>query len=329
MWKLKLYRGKFAAVRRFKGTTQRYSLRTADERLAEQRFDDFKKLQAAPNETLEEIFELYKSEKSKAEQEKLSYMWKNLKPEFANYRPDQVDREKAISYTNKRRKQGIKDGTIIRELGCIRASLRRFDKSFPKTWFTPPAPDPKDINITREEFSRLLDNAAAPHIKLFIMLAIATGARKTAVLELEWHQVDFERRFISLGRGSRIKRRATVPLNDMVYQALKEAYLARTCDYVIEYNSDKVKDVRTGFNRTVERSGLSKKITPHVLRHSAAIWMAEGGIPMSEIAQYLGHSDTKVTERTYARYSPDYLRKASDLLQLNPANTPYNEVKNG
>jgi len=42
--------------------------------------------------------------------------------------------------------------------------------------------------------------------------------------------------------------------------------------------------------------------------------MAEAGVPMSEIAQYLGHSSTNVTERVYARFSPDYLRKAAAAL---------------
>jgi integrase len=32
--------------------------------------------------------------------------------------------------------------------------------------------------------------------------------------------------------------------------------------------------------------------------------MAEAGIPMEEIAQYLGHANVEVTRKVYARYSP-------------------------
>lgn len=60
----------------------------------------------------------------------------------------------------------------------------------------------------------------------------------------------------------------------------------------------------------VARAGL-RGVTPHVLRHTAAVWMAEAGVPMTEIAAYLGHSDSRITERVYARFSPDYLRKAA------------------
>ena len=83
----------------------------------------------------------------------------------------------------------------------------------------------------------------------------------------------------------------------------------------MRYGSKGVSDIKTGFAATVRRSGL-KDVRPHDLRHTAAVWMAEGGIPMSEISQYLGHSNTFVTERVYARYSPEYLRGATSALEI-------------
>jgi integrase len=44
--------------------------------------------------------------------------------------------------------------------------------------------------------------------------------------------------------------------------------------------------------------------------------MAESGRPMSEIAQFLGHSNSTLTERVYARFSPDFLRKSANALEL-------------
>jgi hypothetical protein len=43
--------------------------------------------------------------------------------------------------------------------------------------------------------------------------------------------------------------------------------------------------------------------------------MAEDGIPLEEIAQFLCHSDVNVTRRIYARFSPDYLRRAAASLE--------------
>lgn len=53
-----------------------------------------------------------------------------------------------------------------------------------------------------------------------------------------------------------------------------------------------------------------------MLRHSAAVHMAEDGVSMDEIAQYLGHSNVTVTRSTYARFSPDFLRQAASALEF-------------
>ena len=44
--------------------------------------------------------------------------------------------------------------------------------------------------------------------------------------------------------------------------------------------------------------------------------MAEDGVPMEQVAQYLGHNDSRTTERVYARFSPDFLRAAARSLDL-------------
>ena len=43
-----------------------------------------------------------------------------------------------------------------------------------------------------------LEHAIQPHLRLFLILAITTGARKSALLELKWKQVDMQNRIISL-----------------------------------------------------------------------------------------------------------------------------------
>jgi integrase len=44
--------------------------------------------------------------------------------------------------------------------------------------------------------------------------------------------------------------------------------------------------------------------------------LAEKSIPMEKIAQYLGHEDSRTTERVYARFAPEHLRDASRTLDL-------------
>jgi integrase len=72
--------------------------------------------------------------------------------------------------------------------------------------------------------------------------------------------------------------------------------------------------VKRAFARAATLAGLVD-VTPHVLRHSAAVHMVEAGISFPEVAQFLGHTNPAVTFRVYGRYSPTHLRKAAAALE--------------
>jgi integrase len=109
------------------------------------------------------------------------------------------------------------------------------------------------------------------------------------------------------------KYRATVPMNNQIREALLEAKEGALSDYVIEHGREKVLSIKKGFAAACERSGI--KATPHMLRHSAAVWMAEENVPMTQIAQFLGHTDSRITERVYARFRPSFLANAAAALE--------------
>jgi len=76
-----------------------------------------------------------------------------------------------------------------------------------------------------------------------------------------------------------------------------------------------VGSIKTGFNAAVKRAKI-KHFTPHDLRRTAGRFMVESGVPIEEVASYLGHSNPSVTRSTYAQFSPDYLRKAAGAMDL-------------
>jgi integrase len=83
---------------------------------------------------------------------------------------------------------------------------------------------------------------------------------------------------------------------------------------VIEYAGRRVSSIKRAFKAAAARASLPKDTSPHIL-HSAAVHMAGSGVSMAEIAQCLSHTTEKVTFPTYARYSPDYLRRAASALE--------------
>jgi len=299
------------------GKHRRTALRTKDRETADRRLIDFEISLRRKATTVAEIMDLYLVDKAALSGgERARYAWKRLSPVFAHLRPDQIDRPLCRAYVLLRRRAKALDGTIIKELSSLRAALRWQDKNTPAVIEMPPAPPPRSRHLTRAQYRALRDAARqTPHLFLFVVVAYTTAGRASAVLELTWDRVDLDTGMIRLGLGeSRAKGRATVPMTDSARAALLEARQAALSDYVVEYAGRRVLSVKRAFAAAAKRAGVPW-CTPHVLRHSAAVHMAESGIPMAEIGQYLGHSSESVTYRVYARFSPTYLRRAASALE--------------
>jgi integrase len=246
--------------------------------------------------------------------------WKAMKGFWENVSPDLIDREMAQSYTKQR---GRAAATVRYELSMLSVALRwaaenRHIPKAPQIW-RPEPPERRVRHLTRAEFERWFKEVRATHARLYVELGLATMARPSAILELTWDRVDFERGTVDLnpsGRRQTRKRRPVVPLNQDALNALSEAYRGRQGQYVIERGAKQVKSVKKAFQAASERSGIH--VMPYTLRHTGAVWAAEAGVSMAELAQFMGHDDSATTEKHYARYSPGHLRRVADAVQRRP-----------
>lgn len=310
------FRGSYSAYWREDGQPRRTALRTTDRETAERRLRDLELSLRKKATTVTEMIEAYLADKSSNRWiANLQFALKPIRPVFGHLRPDQIDRALCRAYRSQRYRQGVKDGTVIKELSTLRAALRWHDKATPAAIELPPTPAPRSRHLSREQYRELRDSATSPHLRLFVVLAYTTAGRASAILELTWDRIDFGAGIIRLGAGEqRVKGRATVPMTDSAREALLEARKAALTDYVIEYAGRRVLSVKKAFARAAVKAGVPW-CSAHVLRHSAAVHMAEAGVPMDEIAQVLGHTSSSVTFRVYARFSPSYLRKAVSALE--------------
>lgn len=311
------YRGYWAVTGIDNGKQWRRSLRTRDRAEAERQFLDYRKKPSG--ELVREIVEMYLAEKKAQNRRSYGGMataWRGAFNTFAHLRPDQIDRDLCRRYAAKRMGMGISAGTVIKDLSTIRAALKWARKDQGAVFEFPRTPPPRDRFITRAEVAKLVDAADLGHVKLFIALAWCTAGRHTAILELTWDRVDFEAKTVRLATNAAHgpKGRATVRVAEWGLAALRASYEARTCDYVIEWGGKPLKSIKRSFGEAARRAGL-QDVTPHVLRHSAAVAMAGAGVPMAKISQFLGHTSTKVTERTYARFQPDHMQDAAKALE--------------
>lgn len=241
--------------------------------------------------------------------------WKAMKPFWENVDPKLIDEIMCTDYRSQR--ASVADTTVRYELLQLSTALGTAKKHIgdkPELWL-PPIPERKIRHLTRKKFNRFFGEVKADHAKLYVMIGLHTIARPTAILQLTWDRVDFMRRLIDFTPPEHrrtAKRRTVVPISDELLPWLQKGYAARTTNHVIERGGKPVANIKKAFQAASERSNVHA--TPYTLRHTGAVWAAEGGVPMSELAQFMGHDDDRTTQKHYARYSPGYLRGVADAI---------------
>jgi integrase len=242
--------------------------------------------------------------------------WKAMRPFWDDVEPDLIGEQMCRHYRKTRR---VSDSTARYELIQLSTALKwgrgeRHITADPKMWL-PVLPEREPKHLTRAEFARFFEAVRADHARVYVMLGLHTVARPSAILDLTWDRVDFMRRQIDYRKPDRAqtsKRRVVVPIGDELLKALQTAYEARTCEYVVERGGQKVGSIKKAFQAASERSNVHA--TPYTLRHTGAVWAAEAGVSMAELAQFMGHDDDRTTQKHYARFSPDHLRSVANAI---------------
>jgi len=301
------------------GQRVRRSLGTDDEGLAEQRAKEWWAIHtAAPSDRVSDLWPVYVRDRMKevARKDRFKATWTALEPHFGHRIGTAIGRDDCRAYYASRKAQGKADSTVLTELQLLRACLKMtLGERAPDLWM-PPESKPRSLYLTPADMAKVHADSRTPHIALFLELALATGARATAICDLTWDRVDLKHGFVDLMPAGRIKtnkNRPVVKLTKRALAALERAKEAAQTDHVIEFNGKPIKSVKKALQRISERTGVD--FSPHVLRHSAGVWMAKENVPLQKISQFLGHSSTRVTEKVYARYQPGFMEEAADALE--------------
>ena len=214
--------------------------------------------------------------------------------------------------------------TVRRELAVVSAAINWAFKSGRITRTVavtkPPKPAPRERWLTRGEAARLIRTAktdkARFYLPLFIPIGLYTGRRSEALLSLRWPQVDLKAATIDFeipGRHRTNKRRGKVPIPPRLLPHLIRARRRGTdLGHVLHIDGKPIKNIKKGFAAACERVGI-EGVTPHTLRHTAATWLVQRGVPTWEAAGFLAMGVETLT-RTYAKHHPDYMRTAAEAI---------------
>lgn len=216
-----------------------------------------------------------------------------------------------------------------RELEILRAAVGLYHKEYVLEYLPsitlPEKAKPRQTWLSKEEFERALRaayEAGNDHLARFLLIGIYTGSRRGAILGLQWFP-NTTSGYVDLEKGvmyragieehvAENKRRPPVKLNPKLLEHMKEW---READGdirpIVHYHGRAVHDLRTSWERMRRDAGLGEHITPHVLRHSAATWLMQAGVPINEAAGFLGMT-VQTLERVYSHHRADYQENAAN-----------------
>ena len=152
--------------------------------------------------------------------------------------------------------------------------------------------------------------------KTIIDFMYSTGCRVSELINVEESDIDIEEAFVRLeGKGS---KQRIVPLGSKVLINLESYLPLRNKDRRSKNNklfiSKSYKNLdRTAVFRIIKstgvKAGIHKELYPHILRHSAATHMLEGGCDLRTVQEFLGHSSVSTTQ-IYTKVTKAFLEEA-------------------
>src|SRR5215212_2822928 len=194
----------------------------------------------------------------------------------------------------------------------------------------PPKPRQERDWLTREEFRRLLDAAGRPERKLpglierdclALLALVTTGLRRSELCALEWRDLELDGRKRSLlvrcGKGGKPRRQPVPAGLARELRKLRDSRQPDPTDPVFcglaggRLQETTLADI---IRRAAARAAISKHVTAHTLRHTAATWLRQELGDTRLVAEYLGHADLSTVAR-YAHVDRDELFDAAGRLE--------------
>lgn len=241
---------------------------------------------------------------------------------------EEISKDDILEYLDFLRDQTYKPNSIARYFSSVRSLYKylviELDfKMNPTIGITTrnvyvPLPDILDTDEMELLLSTAKEHSELHHVLL--SLIYYTGSRITAARTLSKQNIDLKNNKIYFPRikGS---RDLYLPLHSIL-QDLLDDYMRNTRHNGSEYLFPSPKftnkpisagDIRVNLKKIARKCNITKRVTPHVIRHCTATHLTLLGVDQKYIASVLGHTDSRSTAR-YQHLNVEDLRPAMEKL---------------
>lgn len=217
----------------------------------------------------------------------------------------------------------VTTSTKAKHLALMKAILRAAERDWKWLEKAPVIKVPSVRNkrvrwLEPEEAKRLVDECPEP-LKSVVKFALATGLRRSNIINMEWQQIDMQRRVAWVNpEDSKSNRAIGVALNDTACKVLRDqignhhkwVFVHMKSGYRPDGTATpsvrkmRVDDQRA-WNAACRRAGI-EDFRFHDLRHTWASWLIQSGVPLS-VLQEMGGWESIEMVRRYAHLAPNHL----------------------
>ncbi|MEA2105015.1 MAG: site-specific tyrosine recombinase XerD [Candidatus Cloacimonadota bacterium] len=240
--------------------------------------------------------------------------------------------EKVADYINHLFRKGEEDATVARK----NSSLKSFYKflysekiiknpvfeQFPSPKVSLKLPNVLSVREVNELINSVkVNDKYGIRDRAILEFLYSTGARISEMLDLRVGDIIFPEGLVRLtGKG---RKERLVPITGIASEYCKE-YLENARGDLLKWKNSNImflnrfgnKLSRMGawkiFDKYVRMAGISKKVSPHTLRHSFATHLLQGGANLRIVQSLLGHSSIKTTQ-IYTNIDKEYLKEIHSL----------------
>jgi len=185
--------------------------------------------------------------------------------------------------------------------------------------------------LTRDEVDLLLSQPESStrlgqRDKAMLELLYATGLRVSELIGINIIGINLEAGYVrTMGKGSKERM---IPMGERAMEAL-QSYISEGRKGLLKgmnssflfLNSRGKALSRQGFWKIIKRygiiAGIKKRITPHILRHSFASHLLEGGADLRSVQIMLGHTDISTTQ-IYTHITRERLKQVHEKYHPRP-----------
>lgn len=237
------------------------------------------------------------------------------------------DGEAVARFVTELRRRDLADSTVARKIASVRGlhrflvteGLREVDPT--ALVASPRRPDPFPKALTIDEAITLVEtptssDAAGRRDRALLEFLYGTGARVSETVGVDLGDIDLEDKVVQVtGKGS---KQRLVPIGNKGVEAIRSWLPDRLALVSRKTKGDPLfVNLRGGrmsrqavfdiVKKHAAAAGIdSRRVSPHVLRHSAATHMVEAGADLRTVQEMLGHA-TITTTQVYTRVSPAHV----------------------